>query len=1239
MAREWTEGQRQAIYTDFPGNALVSASAGSGKTSVLTERVMQKVAGFEERPGIDIDQMLIVTFTNAAAKEMRDRIHAALKEAVNQSESDEKKQYFLKQIRKLNSAHIETMDAFCQWLVKKYYYVIDLDPDFRILTDVSELGIIRDQVWAELREDLYANDQDGSFKALTRNFSSDRNDDGLTEILFKLYDFANVNENPTEWLAQLVNFYQIDGSLTNSNLYQQYLLPDIQNRLQQAIDASEQLAQKAEKFGLIKIYEFVQSEANDLKDLQDAATQLSWDELRTKFVEFKFGARMPSIPKKDLDEAQTVVKKEITAGRNQPKDDLKALISDYFFANEADNYATIEAAQKLVQKLVETVTAFSAKYTAAKQKRHAYEFIDIEHFALNILNDDSETGNNIREQFQEYFAEIMVDEYQDNNHLQDAILTTIKNPKRENMFMVGDVKQSIYRFRLADPSMFMAKYNQYPKSAENTRITLPDNFRSVKNVDDFTNLIFEQIMNSALGEIDYTGDAHLQFGAKDYPESLDTKTEIMIYKDDGENAGEIITNEQQQIKMIANRINQLLNDHYQIYDRKAQTTRDIQFADIAILASTKRNNFDISNIFAEQKIPVAIDGSESYFKTTEVQIMMSLLQIIDNPYQDIPLVAVLRSPMIQMDENQLAFLRINQKTGNYFQSVLNFQANAATEVKNDFGEVVKQKVDLFLTQLTAFRDYAVKHSLAELIWYIYDQTGFLDYIGGMPAGKKRQANLHALYQRAAEYERNGFKGLFAFVNFIKRLQNRDDDLAEASVESNPDAVTVKTIHGSKGLEYPVVFVMDATHGFNEMDLKSSFILDDDLGVGIQRLDEIHHLKIPTLQYRAIGNLAKKRMLAEEMRKLYVALTRAKQKLIITGISKNKSQKDAETSLLDDWSKGIQSSELVLKESERSGAHNFMDWIGTALVRHPIFMEEFGTETNDHLLQTDPAKFDVKFVSDADLQKNVSHETMTTAATEIETGSADLDFIKQILDFNYQYDSATKTTAYQSVSEIKGQFDDPDIIQLGSLVDQPNQVLKQTRYNSGSFATPKFLQTAQEPSASEIGTATHFVLAKVNVYERIDEESVQNLIDSFVSDGLLTKEVAPKINVAAIVRFYQSDLGKRILLYPENLKREVPFSLIINAGQLFSEFENDAEQKLLVHGIIDGYFIDPDVGPVLFDYKTSFVNPGHPDADIAKITDQYRGQLNLYAKALADILQQPINKKQLYLLANGEFIDV
>lgn len=1229
----FTPEQEKAITENFPGNALVSASAGSGKTRVLVQRVLNKV-----EHGVDVDHLLIVTFTKAAAKEMRDRIKKGLQDEVNQSNDDEQKRNLVKQIRKLSVAHISTMDAFCQWLVQKDYYAIDLDPNFRILADKTEQEMLRDSVWEDVREDLYGNDEDGSFARLTRNFSNDRGDDGLTDVVLSLYDFSNANQDPKAWLNHLVDLYQMDDNITQSNFYQKYLLPEIQNKIKQAIGIFKQAKQEFLDGALSSRADLIDKDIKKLNRIYDRLGTATWDALYELFNPFKLESMNQKGISKKVDDSQKEFQKVAMSSRTNAKKIIDKIGSKYFFAKEDANLDVIKQAEKLVQKLVEVVQTFSKRYAAVKKQKHAYEFVDIEHFALNILTGKSEDSKEIKRQLQNYFDEIMVDEYQDNNRLQDAILNAMKNQQHENMFMVGDVKQSIYGFRLADPGMFLEKLDHYQESDnKDTAVELSDNFRSVKNVDDFTNLVFSQIMDRGLGEMDYTGNAKLKYGATYYGNSVKSSANVMMYvddnsKDDDENLTlKPDTNSEGQVRMVADQIQDLIQKKMQIYDKTTHEMRDIRYGDIAILEPTRNNNLNLSKEFLQKRIPLSIDGGESYFKTTEVQIMMSLLQIIDNPYQDIPLAAVLRSPIVGMDENEMAYLRINHKTGNYFASILDFYHHYPSQEPNEFGNLVAKKVQLFLDQLKDFKDFATKHELSDLIWHIYSVTGFLDYVGGMPAGKKRQANLHALYERASEYEKSSFKGLFAFVQFVKRLQDKDDDLAEAPADIETDSVHVMTIHGSKGLEFPVVFLMDATKNFNESAEKNRYVLNNKLGIGIKYFDQSKHELLPTLQYVAIMAAKKNSNLAEEMRKLYVALTRAEQQLYITGIVKKNHTPETETK---DWERAYQSPNMVLDQSMRSGAKSFMDWIGASLVRHPNYYQDRGKVDATHVLSKDPTNFKVEFVTAKDLQQPGQAGTTSTSSDQtLKTEQIDQSQIQHIMDFKYPYHAATTTTAYQSVSEIKRLFDDPDNIQLGSVSESRNMILRRTRYNNTTFMQPQFMQSVGQPNSMEIGTATHLILQKINVKEPINQDTVAELLAQLVNDKLITPEVAKKVNVDSVVKFYQSDLGQLIKAHPDRLHREVPFSLLISAEQIFSEFENDADQKLLVHGIIDGY-LDLDDGPVLFDYKTDFVNPKKPDASVEKIIDQYRGQVNIYGIALSDILGKPVKDEYLYLLSNN-----
>ncbi|WP_252903850.1 helicase-exonuclease AddAB subunit AddA [Secundilactobacillus oryzae] len=848
---KYTKSQQQVIDTRDT-NLLVSASAGSGKTRVLVDRVIKRIT--EE--GIGVDQLLIVTFTKAAAKEMKDRIHKSLERKITET-TGENRRRLMHQLSLLPVANISTLDAFCQQIIERYYYIIDLDPVFRLLADKTEGILLRDQVWQDVRETLYENDEDGSFKRLTANFSNDRNDDGLTDLVNRVYFYANAKPNPAQWLQQLADPYVINGTLNDSDLYRKQILPLIQNRVEQAIKDLGYALEKANQAEFPKLAELCETEMASLRATQDQLPDLKWDEVReTLFVK---RSTSPRVTKKD---DVPELKKEAQEARKAALAVIDELQDTYLALNEAITTEVMQQSHAIVTKLATTVQAFSDAYQQEKLRQHVLDFSDLEHYALEILSADTEQGKAVREQLRDRYEEIMVDEYQDTNALQEAILQTITRHEPGNLFMVGDVKQSIYRFRLADPSLFVGKFNHFGEDPQAGKdIQLAENFRSIKNVDDFTNLIFTQLMNQELGEMDYTGGAKLVFGASYYPDGYTPATELLIYEDQQTN---VMTEQNEdepidatfkiddkvrgQVAMVGQRILEMQANGTEIFDRETGEMRPVAFKDFALLTPTKNNNLVITELFAQMGIPVLVNDAQNYFKTTEIQIMMALLSLIDNPYQDIPLAAVLRSPIVGLDENQLAYLRVTDKTGDYFQAVLQF--HDTYQSGNPYGDAIFPKIDRFLKQLTIFKDVAKQNQLVELIWRIYQETGFLDYVAGMPAGKQRQANLHALYERAAVYEKSNFKGLFQFVQFIQRMQSEDEDLAEAPTEVSDDAVRVMTIHGSKGLEFPVVFLMDMSHQFNMSDTKGDAVLNDKLGIGITYFDEHRRAKFDSLQKNA-----------------------------------------------------------------------------------------------------------------------------------------------------------------------------------------------------------------------------------------------------------------------------------------------------------------------------------------------------------------------------------------------------
>lgn len=1247
MSKEfkYTPSQEQAIFnrgTDL----LVSASAGSGKTRVLVQRVIEHL-----KAGTGIDQILIVTFTKAAAAEMRDRIQTALRQELVASQGDsDKQQFYLQQLNRLPVADISTLDAFCLKLLQHYYYIINYDPVFRLLADTTESELLRDEVWTDLREDLYGNDASGAFARLTENFSGDRNDQGLTDLVQRVYTFADAAPDPDAWLAQLADRYALDADhLMATSFYRDQLAPLLHDQFTQIHADLTSALELAENAALDKQMAYLEERLASVDDLLTLLTGDNWNAIQAAVQAFNWG-RLPSVPSKSEDHAVYV---DLKGYRDSAQKALGNLAKTYFLQTEADAMTTIRESGSLVAELGRVVTAFRKAYLTEKQRRHVLDFADVEHAALQILTQKTADSQNVRQQLQNQYAEIMVDEYQDTNSLQEAILSAIAEPEPTgNRFMVGDVKQSIYRFRQADPTLFMHKADRYGEpNGGGQVITLAENFRSMKNVDDFTNLIFKQLMDRKLGEIDYTGPALLKFGANYYPEELPSTAELMVYltderptDDDGEamdQTFQVDDKHQGEVLMVGKKIQALINDQTPLYDRETKTTRPITYRDITLLTPTRSNNLIITDELCHMGIPVVVNDAQNYFKTTEIQIMMALLRIIDNPYQDIPLVAVLRSPIVGLNENELALLRINQRTGDYYQAVLAFERTYSDATASDFQQTVHQKIRHFLEQLREFRDIAQQNELVTLIWRIYESTGFLDYVGGMPAGQQRQANLHALYERAQSYEHSSFKGLFQFVRFVERLQERDDDLASAAVQTADNAVSVMTIHGSKGLEFPVVFLMDASRQFNRQDQQGTAVLSGKDGVGIDYLDADSRIQVPSLQKLVTAQAISRASLAEEMRKLYVALTRAESRLYIVG--SHKSQEEA----LKSWRQAFQSPNLVLNATlrEKSTQANYLDWIGMCLMRTPRAADLREDQPALSALADDPATFSVSFATADELAPTTSVaqaatdwlKTASQAAQQVAPETVQGEDLKAIMDFRYPHQAATVTTAYQSVSEAKRLFEDPDNARIGE--SQPDQLGQQRgrRFVTHDFARPTFLQTVREPLPTEIGTATHLVLQQLDLSQAPTAERVQALIDRLVADHVLTAEVASQIRVETILRFFTSDLGQQILAHPDQVHREVPFSLLMPAKSLFADFR-EQESQVLVHGIVDGYLTTAD-GIILFDYKTDHVATDRQAASVAKLTDKYSGQLNLYAAALGQMTGQPVLAQYLYLLAIGELVPV
>lgn len=1235
----FTPAQKSAIQ-EKGANILVSASAGSGKTRVLVERVLHHL-----QTGIEIDRMLIVTFTDAAAVEMRERIQGALQKEIATA-SSAKKQWFVTQLTKLNTANISTLHAFCLHLIQRYYYLIGLDPVFRLLSDETERELLREDVWGTVREEFYSQN-DPVFEQLTQNFSNDRSDEGLTALVFRTFDFSNAKAAPSKWLKQLAVDYQTEGALTTGELYQKKLLPVFKEQLEQAVAELQTAQEIVTQAALPKFTEILEADQKQLGQLQSQLTTSSWNTLRAAFQGFTF-KRAPVLRK--LEPVQKAAKDEVLAQRQHAKNIVSELSERYFLLEEEQLKAILLDSKKLIAKLGQVVHTFARAFAAEKKQRHLLDFNDLEHLALKILQTNTQEARQVRADLQQKFSEILVDEYQDTNQLQETLLQLLTKPDKGNLFMVGDVKQSIYGFRLADPALFLQKYHAYAHDdSQGKRIVLAENFRSVKDVTAFTNLIFMQLMDKQVGGLDYDQNAQLRYGATYYPE-LNTTTQILLYESGTQE--KTTTHELEpfdehfvaesaaagQIRLTAQQIKQLLAQKRTIYDRQQGQERLMQYSDIVLLVPTRNNNLLIMSEFQQAGIPIDVKDAQNYFQTTEIQIMLSFLKIIDNPYQDIPLVSVLRSPIVGLKENALAYLRINEKTGDYYQAVKHFWLNFDPQKEGPFGHAVYEKISRFLEMLTELRKLAHQNQLADLIWKIYDDTGFLDYVGGMPGGAQRQANLHALYERASAYEKMSFRGLFQFIRFIDKLQKREKDLAAANSKVTQNAVQVMTIHGSKGLEFPVVFLLDTTHQFNERALREDYLLDDTEGIGITWLSPTERVKVETLPKLVINERQQRKNAAEQMRLLYVALTRAEQQLYLVGAYQSRDE------ALSKWQKAFQSSTVTLNSSLRQGAKSFMDWIGMCLIRRQQSLEQFSlTQKAVPALEKNAARFKISFVAADELQSTsqaADHDWFKKLAQKQEPvlsaqANATFEKAKQLLEYNYPQLELTRTTAYQSVSDIKQLFGDPDEDQLQHLDDfgALQTPTRGHRIVQREFALPEFMEQKETVTSAQVGTATHELLRRVALEHAPTAAELKKLLRQLVTQGNITKSVAQKVNLQNVQHFFTTTLGQ-LLLQPQTVvKREVPFAALISAEQLFPV--TATKDAILLHGIIDGYARTP-TEIVVFDYKTDFLQAGD-ETKKAALVKRYRGQLNLYALALESILGQRVTKRYLYLLATGETV--
>ena len=1236
----WTKEQSEAIYTRRC-NLLVAAAAGSGKTAVLVERIIQIITN--EKNPVDIDKLLVVTFTSAAAAEMRERIANAISKKLEDTPDSKNLQ---KQLTLLSRANITTMHSFCLEVIKNYFYTIDLDPSFRIADD-TECTLMKNEIIEELFEELYENDDD-NFKTLVEAYSGSRDDEKLKEMILRLYSFSMSGPWPEVWLNEKAEEFNIE---TVSELDKTEWINVLRSNLAVELNGFINMMNKAieiikETDGLEPYLETFTTELSYLDNAYDSLNG-GLEEMYKAFKLISFG-RIPVVRKNKVSDenAQATVK----GIRDSIKKKLAKLIEDSFTFTPEEALEGIRRVYPCMKTLANITLEFAERFTQRKREKNLLDFNDLEHLCLKILIYKDEEGNvipsQVAEHFRTEFDEVLVDEYQDSNNVQETIIDLVsrKNLDEPNVFMVGDVKQSIYRFRQAKPELFLDKYNRYPMEpgGRDRKIQLYKNFRSREEVISGSNYIFKMVMSTIVGELEYTDDEALNLGAS-YKENIDEDTivggeiELHILDKSGiakveevdvieeREDGEKVEEEEDvdaialEAKIISKRIKELFLEKdgktFKVFDKDTNEYRNIKYKDIVILLRATKN---WSEIFLEELgnegIPVYADTGSGYFESIEIRTIMSLLKIIDNPLQDVPMIAVLRSPIVGFTAEELSDLRLLNKDL-YFYEIIKEVSEGNIEANKE----LKEKCTSIIDNINVWREKSVYTPIDEFIWYLYMDTAYYGYVGAMPNGKLRQANLKILFQRAKQFESTSFKGLFNFINFINKLRKSSGDMGSAKVlGENEDVVRIMSIHKSKGLEFPVVFCAGTGKQFNLMDLNSSILYHEELGFGPDYVDLEKRNAYTTLAKEAIKKRIRLETLSEEMRILYVAFTRAKEKLIITGATR-----DLERSIKN-WISSASLDENIILPSEVLKGKSYLDWIALAMCKHADgeILRELAGATRD-LVNFDSSKWMIKFWNKDLLITNsnvevIEEESEINLIEEAENIKSIDKEIERRLGYKYKFKEGAVLPSNVSVSDLKkSDFEYDDVATLEIFKEKP-------------LIKPKFLQEEKGLSAAERGTIMHYVMQKLNLTRVNSIGEIKAQIEEMVLDKSLTEQEASTIWFKKIYKFYTSELGKRVLkAFNDNnlVRREFPFFTEISSLQLDTELDRSVyeNEKIRLQGIIDLFFQEGE-DIVLVDYKTDYVEEGKED----EIIERYRTQLDYYKGALEKVTGKKVKESYLYL---------
>ena len=1215
MERKWTPAQKSAIDTR-DCNVLVSAAAGSGKTAVLVERIISMITDPDKN--IDIDRLVVVTFTKAAAAQMKDKIRKALDSMLDENPGDVN---LLRQITLLNNAQITTIDSFCLWIIRNHFPEVNLDPGFRIM-DEGEKKLIENDVLEDVLEEFYA-EADEEFFNLVDAFGMGRDDSGLVSIIDKIYRFSRSNPWIDEWFDECMLVYD-DETYDNPAIKELYdsiknALFDYRDKYNRLVDICSEPAGPAAYTGALQ---------SDLLGINEMINSQDFGELGRRIRIFSFEALSR---KKDAG-ADPDIKEYVKGQRKLFKDYIGRLNDKIFLKDDEGIFADMQGASIQIRTLLKVAKVYAKRVSEVKWEKGIIDFNDMEHLALSILvkkEDGKLVYTETADKLANRFEEILIDEYQDSNQLQEVILNAVSKTRlsgeNNNIYMVGDVKQSIYKFRLACPELFIEKYDTYGETGDNVRIELQKNFRSRENVLECANDVFSHIMNKNFSGIGYDESVRLNAGFP-YPEYSDSNygdeanksTDVILISSENE---EEATTRELEADRLAKLIEGIASSGVNVYDADENIYRPAEYRDIVILTRSVTGWADtFADALMDRGIPAYTDSSTGYFSVREIQVILSMLTIVDNPVQEISLAAAMMSYFGGFTAAELGMVR---KLGREHadKNVHNnlYEHLKAVAVIGEAGKMqepdVKQlsgKCALFLAKLTEYRDKSSVESLYDLCWEIIYDSGYYDYVGTMPAGAQRQANLNVLLERAAGYGKSSYSGLFNFLRYIERLKKFDEDFVEGAASlDNENLVRIMSIHKSKGLEFPIVILAGAHKSINFMDATAPVLVDQNLGIAVDYVDLERRTKTPTIIKGAMARRIVRESIAEEERLLYVAMTRAREKLIITGVVK-----DADKTLDKYRGRAEQlAADGMLSFADSENIKNHLDMI------MPVCLMDSDKLKGSFKVMVDDGEDSWTDVSEAG--------EMAGEANDVRIGEV-ADEIMEAVSYplldelpEYVPDDNADGRMKLTVSQLKAMQAEDDSEENAYMDESVKAALKKEACDETNSIIPKFISGEEvKLAANERGSAYHRVMECLDYSVSVNIDGVKADINRMLETGKMNELQVKSVNPWDISTFVQSDIGRRVAnaVNCGSVRREQPFV-----------FEYKGQ---LIQGIIDLCF-EEDGEIVIVDYKTDRVMKGK--AGEKELVKRYAIQLDYYAKALEQLTGKTVKEKIVYSFALGKEI--